>query len=160
MCAQTRLRFILSSETFRGKGVMSHVNSKGKIPSKGKILPRRGSNLRRCIKQIRGPNTLPTSHSIPTPSPHPHITNELFRPLTLTPNPIPLISTPTSPPTPHPTHPPPPTPPPLRELTHELRFPLHDVARCAVLKASYSLDPCVRVMSQASSKLVHCLRIF
>ena len=152
MYTQTRPRFILSSESV-------YVNSKRKIPSTGTILPRGGSNLRRCIKQISGPNTLPTSHSIPTPSPHPHITNERFRPLPLTPNPVPLTSTPTPPPTPHPTTtpPPPPTPPPLRELTHELRFPLQAVEHCEVLKASYSLDPCVRVMSQASTKLVHCL---
>ena len=33
MCAQTRPRFINSSERVIGKGVRSHVNSKGKIPS-------------------------------------------------------------------------------------------------------------------------------
>ena len=33
MCAQTRARFILSSERFfLGNGVRTHVNSKGKIP--------------------------------------------------------------------------------------------------------------------------------
>ena len=38
MCAQTRPRFILSSErVFWGNGVWTHVNSKGKIPSTGKF---------------------------------------------------------------------------------------------------------------------------
>ena len=42
MCAQTRPRFILSSErVFWGNGVWSHVNSKGKIPSTGKCPQRR-----------------------------------------------------------------------------------------------------------------------
>ena len=37
MCAQTRPRFILSSEgVFWGNGVWTHVNSKGKISSTGK----------------------------------------------------------------------------------------------------------------------------
>ena len=42
MCAQTRPRFILSSEgVFWGNGVWTHVNSKGKIPSTGKCPQRR-----------------------------------------------------------------------------------------------------------------------
>ena len=35
MCAQTRLRFILSSEIVLGNGVRTHVNSKGRISSTG-----------------------------------------------------------------------------------------------------------------------------
>ena len=35
MYAQTRPRFMLSSERVWGKGVRTHVNSKGKIPSTG-----------------------------------------------------------------------------------------------------------------------------
>ena len=50
--------------------VITHVNSKGKIPSTGKILLRGGSNPQRCIKQDSQPNTLPTSYS----SPHHHST--------------------------------------------------------------------------------------
>ena len=42
MCAQTRPRFILSSErVLGGNGVWTHVNSKGKIPSTGKFPQRR-----------------------------------------------------------------------------------------------------------------------
>ena len=40
MCAQTRPRFILSSEGVLGDGVWTHVNSKGKIPSTGKCPQR------------------------------------------------------------------------------------------------------------------------
>ena len=66
MCEQTRPRFILSSERVLGNGVRTHVNSKGKIPSIGKkLLPRGGSNPRRCIKQDSEPNTLLTSYSGP-----------------------------------------------------------------------------------------------
>ena len=43
--------------------VRSHVHSKGKIPSTGKILLRGGSNPRRYIKQDSEPETLPTSYS-------------------------------------------------------------------------------------------------
>ena len=85
ICAYTRPRFILSSERVvllcfvfvlfflfcfvfvvgggGGGGVRTYVNSKGKIPSTGKILLRGGSNPRRCIKQDREPKTLPTSYS-------------------------------------------------------------------------------------------------
>ena len=56
---------------FWGNGVKTHVNSKGKIPSTGKILQRGGSNPRRCYKQDSEPNTLPTSYSCPTPLPSP-----------------------------------------------------------------------------------------
>ena len=45
---------------FWGNEVRTHVNSEGKISSTGKILLRRGSNSRRCIKQDSEPNTLPT----------------------------------------------------------------------------------------------------
>ena len=66
MFAQTRPRFILSSErVFWGKGVRTHVNSKGKIPSTGKFVLRGESNPRRCIKQDSEPNPLPTSYSGP-----------------------------------------------------------------------------------------------
>ena len=50
---------------FWGNGVRTHVNSKGKIPSTGKTLPRGGSNPWRYIKQDSEPNTLPTSYSGP-----------------------------------------------------------------------------------------------
>ena len=50
---------------FLGNGVRTQVNSKGKIPSTGKILPRGGSNPRHCMKQDSEPNTLPTSYSGP-----------------------------------------------------------------------------------------------
>ena len=53
---------------FWGNGVRTHVYFKGKIPSTKKILPREGSNPRRCIKQDSEPNTLPTSYSAPPPS--------------------------------------------------------------------------------------------
>ena len=47
---------------FWGNGVRTHVNSKGKIPSTRKILPRGGWNPRCCIKQDSEPNTLPMSY--------------------------------------------------------------------------------------------------
>ena len=50
---------------FWGNGIRTHVNSKGKVPSTGKILHRGGSNPQRCIKQRIEPNTLPTSHFCP-----------------------------------------------------------------------------------------------
>ena len=43
---------------FRGNGVRTHVNSKRKIPSTGRL--RGGSNPRTCITQDCEPNTLPT----------------------------------------------------------------------------------------------------
>ena len=43
-----------------GDVVRTHVNSKGKIPSSGKILLRGGLNPWCCIKQDSEPNTLPT----------------------------------------------------------------------------------------------------
>ena len=56
---------------FLGNGARTHVYSKGKIPSTGKILLR-GLNLQRCIKQDSKPNTLPTSYSpLPPPPPQP-----------------------------------------------------------------------------------------
>ena len=62
MCAQTRPRFILSSErVFWGNGVWTHVNSKRKIPSTGKFPQKRIE-----------PATLWTAS--------PNTTNELFRP--------------------------------------------------------------------------------
>ena len=53
------------TKEFWGNGVRTQVNSKGKIPSTGKILLRGGSNPRRCIKQDSEPKTLPTSYSGP-----------------------------------------------------------------------------------------------
>ena len=50
---------------FWGNGVRSHVNSKGKIPSTGRILLRGGWSPRRCIKQDSEPSTLPTIYSAP-----------------------------------------------------------------------------------------------
>ena len=51
---------------FWGKEVRTHVNSKGKIPSKRKKnLPRGVSNPRRCIKQDSDPNTISTRYSGP-----------------------------------------------------------------------------------------------
>ena len=54
-------------------GVRAHVNSKGKIPSTGKILLRGGSNPYRCIKQDSEPTTLPTSYSSPLTYTHKHV---------------------------------------------------------------------------------------
>ena len=51
-----------------GNRVRAHVNSKEKIPSTEKILLRGGLNPRRCVKQDREPNSLPTSYSGPFPS--------------------------------------------------------------------------------------------
>ena len=49
-------------KVFWGNGVRTHVNSKGKILSTGKVLLRGGgSNPRRCIKQDSETNTLPKS---------------------------------------------------------------------------------------------------
>ena len=57
MYAQTRPRFILSSEgVFWGNGVWTHVNSKGKIPSTENV-PRGGSNPRHCGQRAQA---LPT----------------------------------------------------------------------------------------------------
>ena len=50
---------------FLENGIRTHVNSKGKIPSTGNILPRGGSNPQRCMKQNSEPNTLPRSSSGP-----------------------------------------------------------------------------------------------
>ena len=49
----------------------THVNSKGKIHSTGKIFFRGGSNPQHCIKQDSKPNTLPTSYSAPPSRPPP-----------------------------------------------------------------------------------------
>ena len=46
-------------------GVRTHVNSKRKISSTGKILLRGRSNPRSCIKQDSDPNTVSTSYSGP-----------------------------------------------------------------------------------------------
>ena len=61
--------YTLIRKSFLGNGATTHVNSKGKIPSTGNILPRGGLNPRRCIKQESKPNTLPTSYSAPPPPP-------------------------------------------------------------------------------------------
>ena len=64
MCAQTRPWFILSFERVGGggggrggNGIRTHVTPKKKspLPEKKKILPRRGSTPRRCIKQDSEP---------------------------------------------------------------------------------------------------------
>ena len=66
MCAKTRPRFILSSESVWGEnGVRTHVNSKGNVLSTRKILPGGVSNSQRCIKQDSKPNTLLTRYSGP-----------------------------------------------------------------------------------------------
>ena len=66
MCAQTRPRFILSSDIVLGNGVKTNVNSKGKIPSDSEVGSE--SNPRRYIKQDSEPNTLPTELCQPTNS--------------------------------------------------------------------------------------------
>ena len=53
---------------FWGNGVRTHVNSKGKIPSTGKLLLREGSNLWHCITQQQQAHTLPKSYSSPRQS--------------------------------------------------------------------------------------------
>ena len=62
-----RLNLVLYShpKEFWGNGVRTHVNSKGKIPSTGKVVLSGGSYPRRCIKQDSEPNTLPVSYSGP-----------------------------------------------------------------------------------------------
>ena len=50
---------------YGGNGVRTNADSKGKVPSTGKILFRGGLNPIRCIKQDSEPNTLPTSYSGP-----------------------------------------------------------------------------------------------
>ena len=67
--AQTRPRFILSSEKVLGNGVRTHVNSKGKILSTWRL--RGGSNPRCYIMYDSGIKTQPT---------------ELFRPPALASN--------------------------------------------------------------------------
>ena len=57
------LRLYSHPKEYIWNGVRTHVNSREKIPSAGKILPRGGSNTQHCIKQYREPNTLPTSYS-------------------------------------------------------------------------------------------------
>ena len=49
---------------FWGNGVRTHVNSKGKISSTGKIFFRRGSNPRHCIKQDSEPNAQPSYFAV------------------------------------------------------------------------------------------------
>ena len=46
-----------------GDGVRTHVNSKGKVPSTRKILPRGWLNPQRCFMQDNEPNILPMSYS-------------------------------------------------------------------------------------------------
>ena len=67
---------------FWGDGVRTHVNSKGKIPSTGKILHRVGSNPRRCIMQDSEQNTLPTELSRPPQCPLFPLPFSLTSPLT------------------------------------------------------------------------------
>ena len=66
MCAQTRSRFILSSERVFKKESPNPYELQGeKKPSIGKVVLRGGWNPRRCIKQDSESNTLPTSYSGP-----------------------------------------------------------------------------------------------
>ena len=66
---------------YGGNGVRTHVISNGRIPSTGNMIPRGGSNPRRCIKQDSQPNTLPASYSGPHQGQRAqHTTSELFRP--------------------------------------------------------------------------------
>ena len=70
VCAQTRPRFILSSERdFFGNGVRTHVNSKGKIPSTGKFPQRRIEPATLHYAGQRA-QTLPTSYSDPLQNVH------------------------------------------------------------------------------------------
>ena len=63
MRAQTRPRFILSSERVFGDWSQNPCLLQGENPlRREKNLPRRGSNPRRCIKQDSEPITLPTSY--------------------------------------------------------------------------------------------------
>ena len=55
---------------FLGNGVRTHLNSKGKIPSIWKILPRGVSNPQPRATQDRELNTLPMSYSCPEGIPH------------------------------------------------------------------------------------------
>ena len=71
MCAQTRPRFILSSERVLGEWGQNPCLLQVENPLYQKILPRGGSNLRHCIKQDSEPNTLPMSYSALPPPPHP-----------------------------------------------------------------------------------------
>ena len=50
---------------FWGNGDRTLANTKGKIPSTGKILHREGLIPQHCIKQDSKPKTLPTSYSAP-----------------------------------------------------------------------------------------------
>ena len=67
------LRLYSHLKEFWGNGVGTHVNSKGKIPSTRKLLPRGGWNPWCCIKQDSEPNTLPRSCS--TANYQPYINN-------------------------------------------------------------------------------------
>ena len=60
MHAQTRPRFLLSSERVLGKGVRTHVKSNGKIPSTGGSEEGPRPNPRRSITYDSETSTLPT----------------------------------------------------------------------------------------------------
>ena len=60
MCAQTRPRFILSSERVLGGGVRTHVNSKGKISSTEKSSPEE-VQTHDAASSRTAPNHAPTS---------------------------------------------------------------------------------------------------
>ena len=66
VCTDYTLVYTLIWKRFLRNGVRTHVNSKGKIPSTGKNLPRGGSNPQCCITQGSEPNTLPTAFPAPT----------------------------------------------------------------------------------------------
>ena len=66
MCAQTKPRFILSSERVLGEWSQNPCQLQGKNPLyRRKVLLSGGSYPRRCIKQDSEPNTLPMSYSGP-----------------------------------------------------------------------------------------------
>ena len=62
MSAQTWTDLYSHPKEIWGNGVRTHLNSKGKIPYTGVILPRGVSNPQRCMKQDSEPNTLPTRY--------------------------------------------------------------------------------------------------
>ena len=68
MCAQTRPRFILSSERVVGNGVRTHANTKGKIPSTGG--PEQDGTRDAASRRTASPAHYPLSYSGPFYSGH------------------------------------------------------------------------------------------
>ena len=64
VCRDLTRVYTLTRKSF-GEWIQNNVNSKGKMPSTGKILPRGGFNPRCYIKQDSQPKTLPVSYSGP-----------------------------------------------------------------------------------------------